>query len=36
LFFGYRATPETHGMIEAAGGWLALPAGILRINRQAG
>jgi hypothetical protein len=36
LFFGYRATPETHGMIEAAGGWLALPAGILRMNRQAG
>lgn len=36
LFFGYRATPETYGMIEAAGGWLALPAGILRINRQAG
>lgn len=36
LFFGYRATPETHGMIEEAGGWLALPAGILRINRQAG
>jgi outer membrane murein-binding lipoprotein Lpp len=36
LFFGYRAAPETHGMIEAEGGWLALPAGILRINRQAG
>jgi hypothetical protein len=36
LFFGYRAAPETHGMIDAAGGWLALPAGILRINRQAG
>jgi hypothetical protein len=36
LFFGYRATPETHGMIDEAGGWLALPAGILRINRQAG
>jgi hypothetical protein len=36
LFFGYRAAPETYGMIEAAGGWLALPAGILRINRQAG
>jgi exonuclease VII large subunit len=36
LFFGYRAAPETHGMIEDAGGWLALPAGILRINRQAG
>jgi len=35
LFFGYRAAPETHGMIEAEGGWLALPAGILRINRQA-
>ena len=36
LFFGYRAALDTHGMIEAAGGWLALPAGILRINRQAG
>jgi prefoldin subunit 5 len=36
LFFGYRAAAETHGMIEEAGGWLALPAGILRINRQAG
>ncbi len=36
LFFGYRAAPETHGTIDAAGGWLALPAGILRINRQAG
>jgi septation ring formation regulator EzrA len=36
LFFGYRAAPETHGMIDAEGGWLALPAGILRINRQAG
>ena len=36
LFFGYRAATETHGMIEEAGGWLALPAGILRINRQAG
>ena len=36
LFFGYRAAAETHGMIEEAGGWLALPAGILRINREAG
>jgi len=29
LFFGYRASPDTRGLIADSGGWLAFPKGMI-------